>query len=306
MNRPKNQHWVPQFYLRHFATPETRDTDHAKAWVFSKEEAAGDETLASIRSICAKRYLYSPINEKGQRTWDLEAHLSTLEHTLGDLWPSLARDYVDISDSSVRKGVSLFVAATHLRHPDTLNVVEGIHRSLVRFYESMPRRPDGTPHVDSVEIGGTIHTLDASQWHRYRAWAKTDHHRFFAHFVRADAIHLAEILLGKRWSIVAAEHETFITGDKPVSINHQTKAVFGVKTPGVIVTFPVSPTRLLVMDDMHQEPANQYYALKATLGGAYNYHIWRTATRFMIAGRAIPEVLTELLAWTDSLAKRDA
>jgi hypothetical protein len=40
LNRAKNQHWVPQFYLRHFATPETRGKDGAQVWIFSHDEAA--------------------------------------------------------------------------------------------------------------------------------------------------------------------------------------------------------------------------------------------------------------------------
>lgn len=280
--------------------------DHAKVWVFSKDEADGDETLTSIPSICAQRYLYSPLSEVGQRTWDLENQLSSLEHTLGGLWPSLAADCVDLSDPSVRKGVSLFVAVMHLRHPHTLIVVEEIHRSLVAFYEEMPRRPDGTPDVDSVEIGGAIYPLDASQWHAYRAWGRNDHHRFFTHLVRSEAVHLAEILLEKRWSMVASERDTFVTTDKPVGIQHQTETVFGLRTPGVIVSFPVSPTRLLVMDDMHHEPANQYYPLKASMSGAFNHHIWHNGSGLMITGRAISEALAELVGWADSLAKRDA
>ena len=53
MNRPKNQHWVPQFYLRHFATPDSRGNDEAQVWVFSKDEADGDERLTNVNKICA-------------------------------------------------------------------------------------------------------------------------------------------------------------------------------------------------------------------------------------------------------------
>ena len=81
--------------------------------------------------------------------------------------------------------------------------------------------------------------------------------------------------------------------------------MFGFRTPGVIVTFPVSPKRLLVMDDMHDEPANQYYSLRASMGGAFNSHIWHNGSRFMVTGRAIHEVLAEPVEWADSLRKRD-
>ena len=49
-NRPKNQHWVSRFYLRHFATPETREKDEAQIWMFSNQERDGDERLKNIKS----------------------------------------------------------------------------------------------------------------------------------------------------------------------------------------------------------------------------------------------------------------
>jgi len=55
MNRAKNQHWVPRFYLRYFATPETRQTKEPKVWIFSKDENDGDESCPNVKNICSKR-----------------------------------------------------------------------------------------------------------------------------------------------------------------------------------------------------------------------------------------------------------
>jgi hypothetical protein len=80
-------------HLRHFATPDSRGNDEAQVWVFSKDEADGDERLTNVNKICAKRYLYSAVSESRERSWDLEAKLESLESTLGGLWPSvLARE----------------------------------------------------------------------------------------------------------------------------------------------------------------------------------------------------------------------
>src|SRR2546427_1358049 len=213
MSRAKNQHWVPQFYLRHFATPETRGQDHLQVWIFSSDEGDGDETLTNVRNICAKRYLYSPVSESGERVWDLDTELETLEAAIGGLWPLLATSYADLGDPSLRKGVSLFVAVMHLRHPDILKAVEEIHQRLVAFYEDMPRKPDGAPDVDSVEMAGVTYSLDLSDWHAYRAWGRDDHHRFFTHLVRREAHHLARILMEKRWSMIIADSDAFVTTD---------------------------------------------------------------------------------------------
>lgn len=295
VNRPKNQHWAPQFYLRYFAIQERhRKKNKAQVWIFSKDEADGDERLTTVRAICAKPYLYSPVSESGERGWDLESKLGELETVLGAIWPKLAEDDMDLGDPVLRKELSLFVAVMHLRHPDNLGAVEQIHQSLVAFFEEMPTTSDGIPDVESVEIAGTAYPLDASSWHEYRAWGRNEHHRFFTHVLESEAVRLAELLMQKRWSMIKSERHTFVTTDKPVVVQHPTKTNSGLRTPGVIVSFPISPKRMLVMDDRHHEPANQYYPLQASGAGAINYHLWRNGSRFMITGRSVHEVLAEI------------
>lgn len=74
MNKPKRQHWVPCFYLRHFATPDTKETDNPLVWVFSKD--SGDPFLTSIKIVAAQTYLDSPRNHAGQLDWTVEKRLA--------------------------------------------------------------------------------------------------------------------------------------------------------------------------------------------------------------------------------------
>ena len=306
MNLPKHQHWVPQFYLRHFATPETRGNEDAQVWIFSKEEADGDETLTNVRNVCGKRYLYTPFDESGERVWNFEKKLDGLETTMGLIWPDLANGFIDIGNSTLRKGVSLFVAVMHLRNPEVRWFVEHLHHRFVEAYEEMPIRPDGNPDVWSIEVDGTTYPFDPSDWNEYRAWGKNDHDRFFVHVIESEAVRIAELLMRKRWSIVFSEVDVFVTSDRPVVLQHQSGEMFGFGTQNAIVTFPLSPRRLLVMDDLHEEPANQYYPLKRSNVGSFNQNIWSNGSRFMITGRPVHEVLAEILAWADVHHSRGA
>jgi hypothetical protein len=295
MNQPKKQHWVPQFYLRYFATPETRDTDQPLATILSKDSADGDEVLTHVRNICATRYLYSPKSASGERVWDLEDELCDLEGLLSQLWPALASDFVNLADVAVRQRVALFVAAMHVRHPDALAASQQIHGSIVSFVEGSAALPvNGTPDVDAIEVSGRLFRFHSQNWQSYRSWGADDHHRFFADTLRSQAGHVAKLLLKKRWSIIMTEVDTFITSGKPVALQHQEKDVFGIATPNVVITFPVSPRRLLVMDDRHKQPANQYYPQRPHAGPLANLLIWRNGSRFMITGRRICDVLQEL------------
>lgn len=63
-----------------------------------------------------------------------------------------------------------------------------------------------------------------------------------------------------------------------------------------MVMFPLGPKRMLVMDDMHHEPANQYYILKEAYVGSFNLTTWRNGSRFMITGRPVCSVLSEIVS----------
>lgn len=305
-SRSKHQHWVPRFYLRYFATPDTRNSEQPKVWIFSKHTSDGDETLTNVRNVCGKRYLYSPIGDDGNRNWDLDEKLDGLESTMDKIWPALVEGFVPLDDLQLRKGLALFVAVMHLRNPEVREEVEHIHRQLVSFYEDMPLLPDGTPTVDSIEIDGQTHKVDLKGWHDYRSWGRNEHDRFFAHIVESEAIRIAQILLPKRWSVVCATEDIFITSDRPVAIQHQSRPKVGFGTLDTIITFPLGPKRLLVIDDMHSEPTNQYYPLQESSAGAFNLGIWRNGCRFMVTGRPVAEVLAEILAFGENYSGDDA
>lgn len=296
MNRAKNQHWVPQFYLRYYATLESRDSKRPKVWIFSKHEVDGDEKLTSVRNVCGQRYLYSPLIETGGRDWSLEDLLNELEAGLGSIWPTLVEHFVALDDPHLRRAVALFVAVTHLRNPEVREQVEKMHATLVKIYEDAPTLADGTPDIAGIKINGQYYPVSTQGWRRYCAWGKDDHDRFFADMLRSEAMHTAQHLMEKRWSVVIADEDTFITTDNPVGLQHKVREKFGIQTKGTIVTFPLSPRRIIVLDDLHSEPANQYYPLAKGAGAAFNFMLWRNARRFLITGRPVPEVLEEMLS----------
>jgi hypothetical protein len=306
MTKPVNQHWVPQFYLKYFATLESHQAKNPQTWIFSKDEKDGDPKLTNIRNICAKRFLYSPRNKDGQRGWELEERLSDLETLLSVIWPTLAEGHADLLWEPLRKAVSLFVAVLYLRHPNNLKECIDAHKNLVKIYNQVPKNADGTPSITHVDVNGKLRRFDNSDWHEYKIWNEDDHHRFFCNSVQAHTGHIAKLLLKKRWSIIIADFPAFITSDNPVCKDHLEKEKFGFGTQGTIVTFPLSPTRLLVLDDNNKEPAGQYYPLQEDGPGPFNLGIWRNSRRFMISQRDVDEVLAEISEWADHQTSENA
>ncbi len=238
MSKSKNQHWVPQFYLREFATPDTRELKQPKVWIFSRHDRDGDEKLTWIRNVCAQRYLYSPKAADGERSWNVDDDLEGVEMLLGQFWSEISSDFIDLSDESIRKALSLFIATNHARHPANIQRIKLIHRQLLQFCETLPKNSEGAPDISSFSISGQEYQADTSDWHLYRKWDENDHHHFFVNKIRTEAGRLAQIILRKRWSVVFTDKPHFITSDQPVILQNFEKERFGFGTPGSIICFP--------------------------------------------------------------------
>ena len=247
------------------------------------------------------RYLYSPHTTDGARDWSVEERLSDLESILARIWPTLAEDFIDIDgNESLRKGLSLFLATLYLRHPSQREVVRRIHGQMVALFESAPKDSDGVPVVSQLKVGDRTIELDRSDWSSYRVWTKNDYHRSFVRTIEQQAHYVAELLLEKRWSVIVSDEPLFITTDNPLLVENPKKERFGLGTHATVISFPLSPTRLLVMDDNHGEPSGQYYPLGDHGPGPFNLGLWRRASEFMISHRPSDLVMTEMLQWADS------
>jgi len=107
LSKSVKQHWVPQFYLRGFSTPETKGAKIEKVWAFHKDE--GEPILVNVEDIAAQRHLYTPACLEGKRDWKTDDKLTDLEGLISKIWPVVANNYVDLSDKHIRMALSLFV-----------------------------------------------------------------------------------------------------------------------------------------------------------------------------------------------------
>jgi len=297
--RPKVQHWVPKFYLRQFAIPETRQTDRPKVWIFSKHQ--GEPKLTSVRNVAARSHLYTPIGATGGRDWKMEEMLGDIESLLARLWPELTDGFADLhGQESIRKIVALFVSTLHLRHPDSIRVVVEMHENLVSLFEGCPKDAAGNPLISEVDYRGDVRPFDNSGYQAYKSAGPDEIRQMFVDGIRAHATWFAEALMEKRWSVVFSESPVFVTTDTPVAIVNRFRERFGITTPGTVVSIPLSPTRVLLMDDRNDQPQGRYYPLAAHGPAPFNLSAWHGCERFMISSRDPDEVCAEILAWTDA------
>jgi hypothetical protein len=294
VSKPRRQHWVPRCYLRYFATLETRDSEDPLVWIFSKQ--SGEPRLTDTKQVAAECYLYSPKDKDGVRLWTMEAELMRLENLVARLWPTIANGFVNLEEnSSIRKLIALFVATLYLRHPRRLSQTVQIHAEIVELCGGLPKDANGNPQVRAVQHGGKIYSFDNSDWLQYKAVGPEEKKQMFIDGIRQNSIRFAELLMKKRWSIIFSELPVFITTDSPVTVVNPSRDTFGLRTAGTVIFFPLSPTRLLVIDDREDQPRDQYYPLMESGSASANLVAWRNCDRFMISSRHTDIVCAEIL-----------
>ncbi len=284
MNKQKSKrnHWVPQAYLKAFAADGAR----SKIWQFGIKGC--DPQLKPIAKVAVRFYLYAP-RENGSRDYALEHKLSNLEQLFGSPWWSqISTGYADLSDRTTRRGLSLIAATMYLRNPSALDHVHRLHRQIRSLVQTESEVPD------LFEIGGKEYEIEKDSWPAYRDATEDDIKRLWLNSL-SQAAWLAEMMLEMRWMIVVAEEPVFITSDNSVSFLHPSMRFRGLKNPDTTMIFPLSPTRLLCLDNRHKEPDSQYYAARGR-GEAHNLLIWSNALEHMFAHRNPDEVSAELLA----------
>ena len=288
----KRCHWVPQAYLRNFQVPGSK----GKIWRFSRHHGEPDPELKPIEKVAVKFHLYSVLDPAtNQRDDSFERELSILEQLFGgDLWNELSNDYVDLADPDLRVMLSVLVATMEYRNPRKLDEFIAAHRQMVEMLSFLDGNPDwiGKP-IEIIQKGKTS-LLDTSDWHSYKLSSDEDLKREWIGMIRRIGWY-AQSLSKKRWSILVSDKPVFITSDNPVGHLHPSLSFMGVDNPESTISFPISPTRVLSIDNRMSEPDNQYYKPENP-SAAVNYNIWGQANSYMFSHRSPDEVIDELLS----------
>ncbi len=279
----KRCHWVPQSYLKAFAA----DEDGQRIWRFSKNE--GEPELKRIDKVAVKYHLYAPMDADGRRDDALEKKLADLESWFGDpMWKAICTDFPDFSLKPLRKMVALLVAVMWLRTPKQFEFWKSVHQQFADFLDSKDSLPD------AIIINDKRVELDHSSWPAYRNASEEDMKRAWNEWLGQSA-EIAKLFLEMRWAILVSETPVFITSDNPVMVGDTIGPHRGLKHPDAMVTFPLSPTRVLIMDNRHSEPDAQFYSINHD-PAATNLLIWRNAIDHMFSPRKPDEICAEMVA----------
>lgn len=298
---PKNQHWVPQFYLKQFAIPETWTRGKEQVWIFSRRHSDGlDTKRVSIRNVAAEQFLYSPRQKDGTRSFKGEEMLAEVDGFLSQFWPRIATGLIDWdTHQGIRRGLAWFMGLLLARHPETFEKTQAMHEQMLHLYESAPKDELGRPKVSGFEIKGEFHELDNSDWDEFRSATKADVRQSAVETIKQTTIQLTNDIFNKKWTIIVSPHPVFVTSDRPVYLMHPSRARFGTRTAGTRIMFPISPTRMLFAHDEERGERNNYAHLRKEDATGMNMLTWVNARRFLISSYEPTTLLAQMVQESD-------
>lgn len=298
MSFPEKQHWVPRFYLKEFAIPESKNSKVPQLWAFSKNHSDRKEpSQVSIFDTACSRYMYSPLDNKGKRDFYMEKRFAKLENLVAKIWQEVCYEYIDISDS-VRKVISLFLATMILRNKKSFEQLDDIHRNMIKQLDGLPKDKSGRPCIDKVTFKGKEYAFDNSDWFEVKnASKKEDLKRIFVETIKEGTFEFANILLKKNWSFLFFSKPILATSDNPIITVNYNKDKFGIGSEGTMIYFPLTPYRVLEVGGPRED--NKYFGLDEQWGHCINYLLWTNGCRFIYAHRNIDEVLFEICGFID-------
>lgn len=291
MTKPKRQHWVPRFYLKYFSTPDSK-RNKEKIWVIRPDNDK-DPQKRSIREVTIQNYLYSVLSKDGKVDFHLENKLGLLEDDISRLWKELSSNIIDYSSSDVRQGIALFAAVQLLRNPylqkkfnETVDLVEN-------YYENAsPTLVDGIMKK-IVRVNGKPMPIGAEEWKHYKKFELPEIKEMWHSAINREATDFAEKLLQKRWSILVSENSDFITSDFPVYVANSELKKYQIAAKGAIIFFPISPERVLRMDDKNG-PNNTYMKVTKNAALSINIMTCMNADKVILSSREPLDVMPEI------------
>lgn len=257
---PKNQHWVPQFYLSQFATEETIKTDNPKVWVWDKTQQLSLKAPSAVRNFCGQRYLYSPEDPEGIRNPDIENMFGKIEDVAAKTWPLLVSGKADLTEPLIREFVARFISTLHLRNVHIFRVVDKIIELRDKLY--------GKP---SEEFLMSRSETDPDPTHPGR---------FFVNTMLRNIEPFTEKISQKRFLILESYDTEFFTCDRPVVFTHRK-----ILEPKSDVYFPLSPNHVLVSMGVGNQPRNHMRSCPKELVSNINQLIEFQALKFVFSAK---------------------
>ncbi|OCH37808.1 DUF4238 domain-containing protein [Aliivibrio fischeri] len=245
----KNQHYVPQSYLRRF----TALGEKSLLWAFDKEKHEFKTLQSSVNKICSEDYYYYQIDESGDIDHiKLEDELSSIErignNIINRIIDMRCMPYVPILERE--KGeLAFYISLMLFRGPSFRDAINDVYGQVVKHALPIVMNDKNAPEIPSIlkemiETKGISNVIDINVNSVISLQPMIE---------CAQTMGLS--LLKKRWILVSApEDNNFITSDIPVVFYpvNSSKTNGGPAHSTTEILFPLSSKVALIITPSQQ------------------------------------------------------
>ncbi|WP_066212851.1 DUF4238 domain-containing protein [Blastomonas sp. CCH5-A3] len=286
----RNHHFVPQYYLKGFAKPRSKD---GKLTVFDLKDRKGFVTRP--RNVAARRD-YNRIEIEGQDPNIVESKLAELE-ALGDQAFRRIISARSIEDSDDFSFVHVLIARIAISNPAFRNqrdqLISQVGSMMMRNIVATPERWDAVTRQMGPELGG-----DPIPYEQARAAVEGG--SIVANATKETLIEqeillwpsILPILEQRKWTLLIAPPGSagFITSDRPFSLRWNDETMnrgpygVGLGCTDTTLIFPISHN-LAVIDSFEHGGAN---VVDESIVAAVNFALFQAAMRQVYASADFP------------------
>ena len=291
----RNHHFVPQYYLKGFAKPRSKD---GKLTVFDLKDRKG--FVPRPRNVAARRD-YNRIEIEGQDPNVVESKLAELE-TLGDQAFRRIIAAGSIEDGDDLSFVHVLLARIAISNPAFRDqrdqIISQVGSMMMRNMVATPERWDALTGQMGPELGG-----DPIPYQQARAAVEGG--SIVANATKETLIEqeillwpsILPILEQRKWTLLIASPSTagFITSDRPFSLRWNDETMnrgpysVGLGCTDTTLIFPISHNLAVIGSFEHGGGAN---VVNESIVAAVNFALFQAAMRqvYASAGFAITDV----------------
>ena len=217
-----------------------------------------------------------------------EDGLSHIESIHAKVWPGI---FDRAANSETRRNLAIFLALLFLRHPTRKRDIEKVRNEMREAVSHL------SPETQiQVSISGRGGEFSVGEILRHTDGNQNAISSAFIDYMHSNLDVVTNALFERPWGVLCADRPMFLTSDSPITLwrGIAKKENLGLRTRGTEVTFPVSPTRLLVIADYWPHEFALYPVESAD---DYNSGLVHGATRFLFADSRNDDLQSSIAKW---------
>lgn len=256
MNNYKNQHYVPQSYLRQF-------TDrNDQMWVFDKIEKNQFQT--NIDNVACERYFYDIPKEISMKDSERQIIEKTLQRIDYDLPKAIEYLIQSVEETKVFEPALKFKLAyfVHMQRLRTRSFRENNKKVIENAVQKITDRMKPVTQKAMPDVPVYDYDINVSIDEKM-AWSLQTKLMFDEEMLNESI----NVLSRHVWTVgIAAPNHSFYTSDNSVAMqSHIYSRFIGIKVPGIEISCPISPQHTLLIFDRTSFRKHEYLDCRTTI-----------------------------------------